>query len=162
MLAIAAVAVTLLLTLTPQRPSTGLTRSVVTAPGHIKIEALAASSGRLTSDRVPNWVVAVATAQKWAITNPSGQPAGQVTGLEVTAGYYVADATLVKIFDEGQYQTPNQPQDVWVVVIEAPPQSGFSAISGNAVINAATRQVVESDFFATLAPKSGPGPSESP
>ena len=103
------------------------------------------------------WVASVADSQKWLVSTPGGQSI-QVRGLEVTAAYYVANATSVKIFNEGHYSSPGAPQDVWIVVIEAPPQAGFSAISGNAVINASTRQAVEGDFFATFA-KPGPSPT---
>jgi hypothetical protein len=129
-------------------------RSYVVGPGKVRIEAVSTSQGRLTSDQVPAWVESAAASLKWQVQGSSGQPSGQVTGLQATAGYYIANATSVKIYDEGQYSSPGQPQDLWIVVIEAPPQSGFASITGNAVINASTRQVVETDFFATIAPKS--------
>lgn len=156
-LGVAAIALALVLILAPTAQPAGLTRSSVIAPGKVKIEAVFRGQGRLASSPVPNWVASVADSQKWLVSTPGGQSI-QVRGLEVTAAYYVANATSVKIFNEGHYSSPGAPQDVWIVVIEAPPQAGFSAISGNAVINASTRQAVEGDFFATLA-KPGPSPT---
>ncbi|MGC2192398.1 MAG: hypothetical protein WA751_08705 [Candidatus Dormiibacterota bacterium] len=154
-LGVAVIAAALVFALAFRHQAPGSDRSYVVGPGKVRIEAVSTSQGRLTSDQVPDWVESAAASLKWQVQSPSGTPSGQVTGLEITAGYYIANATSVKIYNEGRYSSPGQPQDLWIVVIEAPPQSGYSSITGNAVINASTRQVVETDFFATIAPKTG-------
>lgn len=142
-----------LIALTLLSPAEAARRSTVVAAGHVTIQAVSKTTGKLTKTRIPSWVVRVATHDKWALHNAAGKLTGYVRGLKVSSGYYVADATSINISNQGQALSTGAPHNVWVLLMVAPHQGQFSKITGNEVINAYTRQVMENAFFANVASK---------